>query len=160
MREESAAAGYNTGVVIDVRLRPADPLRIEVPALADRLAQIRRGLTAWLESIGVPDDVIADVVLAVNEAATNCVEHAYLNSEQGVMMVEASVEGDRLVVCVVDHGAWRTPTTEPTTRGRGILIMRAVGDDVDVDNSTSGTKVTMIFDVTEDRPQELGNRTT
>ncbi|MCV7282951.1 ATP-binding protein [Mycolicibacterium flavescens] len=147
-------------MVIDVRLRSADPLRIEVPATADRLAQIRRGLTAWLKPIGVPDDVIADVVLAVNEAATNCVEHAYRGSDRGVIVVEASVEDNRLMVCVVDHGAWRTPSSEPSTRGRGILIMRAVGDGVDVDNSGHGTTVRMTFDVTEGGRQELGSRTT
>lgn len=155
-----AVAGYNTGVVIDVRLRHADPLRIEVPAIADRLAQIRRGLTAWLQHIGVPDDVIADVVLAVNEAATNCVEHAYLGTDAGEIVVEASVKDNRLAVCVTDRGEWRTPSSEPSTRGRGILIMRAVGDGVELDNSAHGTTVRMTFDVAAGGRQELGSRTT
>ncbi|WP_253867558.1 ATP-binding protein [Mycobacterium sp. GA-1285] len=141
--------GTTTGVVIDVRLRPADPLRIEVPATADRLAQIRRDLLGWMEPIGVPDAVGADIVLAVNEAATNCVEHAYRDCPDGVMVVEASAEEGRIVVCVSDHGQWRTPSTEPTTRGRGLPIIRAVGDGVDVCPSASGTTVRIDFDVTE-----------
>ncbi|OBF89769.1 anti-sigma regulatory factor [Mycobacterium sp. 852002-51152_SCH6134967] len=149
-------------MVIDVRLRPADPLRIEVPATADRLAQIRRSLVGWMEPIGVPDDVSADIVLAVNEAATNCVEHAYQDSPEGEMVVEATVEDARIVVCVSDHGQWRTPSTEPTTRGRGLPIIRAVGNGVEVMKSTSGTTVRIDFDVTDDERggQELGSRTT
>lgn len=157
-----ALLGTTTGVVIDVRLRPADPLRIEVPATADRLAQIRRQLLGWMEPIGVPHAVVADIVLAVNEAATNCVEHAYRDSAEGVMVIEATVEDDRIVVCVSDHGEWRTPSTEPTTRGRGLPIIRAVGDGVEVRKSTSGTTVRIGFDVTdaEHGGQELGSRTT
>ncbi|UUO02326.1 ATP-binding protein [Mycolicibacterium novocastrense] len=149
-------------MVIDVRLRPADPLRIEVPATADRLAQIRRDLLGWMAPVGVPDVVGADIVLAVNEAATNCVEHAYRDCSDGVMVVEASVEDGRIVVCISDHGQWRTPSTEPTTRGRGLPIIRAVGDGVEVRRSTSGTTVRIDFDMSDtgDRGQELGSRTT
>ncbi|OBB40409.1 ATP-binding protein [Mycobacterium sp. 852002-51961_SCH5331710] len=136
-------------MVIDVRLRPADPLRIEVPATADRLAQIRRRLIGWMEPIGVPDSVGADIVLAVNEAATNCVEHAYRDSADGVMVVEAAVEDGRIVVYVSDHGEWRTPSTEPTTRGRGLPIIRALGDGVEVKRSTAGTTVRIDFDVAD-----------
>lgn len=114
-----------------------------------------------MEPIGVPDDVGADIVLAVNEAATNCVEHAYQNSPDGVMVVEAAVKDGRILVCISDHGQWRTPSTEPTTRGRGLPIIRAVGDGVEVRRSTSGTTVRIDFDVNaEDRGQELGSRTT
>jgi anti-sigma regulatory factor (Ser/Thr protein kinase) len=148
-------------VVIDVRLRPADPLRIEVPATADRLAQIRRRLLDWMEPIGVPGDVRADIVLAVNEAASNSVEHAYRGDNDGVMVVEASVANGRIVICVSDHGEWRTPSAEPTTRGRGLPIIRAVGDGVQVLSSASGTTVRIDFDVTAPGGrQELGSRTT
>lgn len=110
----------------------------------------------------MPDAVGSDIVLAVNEAATNCVEHAYLNNSDGVMVVEATVDGGRIVVCVSDHGEWRTPSTEPTTRGRGLPIIRALGNDVEVMRSTSGTTVRMDFDVADAQRggQELGSRTT
>lgn len=115
-----------------------------------------------MEPIGVPDAVGSDIVLAVNEAATNCVEHAYLNSADGVMVVEANVDDGRIVVRVSDHGEWRTPSTEPTTRGRGLPIIRALGNDVEVTRSSAGTTVRMDFDVADaDRGgQELGSRTT
>ena len=115
-----------------------------------------------MEPIGVPDAAGADIVLAVNEAATNCVEHAYRDSADGVMVVEATVEDRRIVVCISDHGEWRTPSTEPTTRGRGLPIIRALGDGVEVRRSSAGTTVRIDFDVTdaERGGQELGSRTT
>lgn len=154
--------GTTTGVVIDVRLRPADPLRIEVPATADRLALIRRQLLGWMEPIGVPGDVGADIVLAVNEAATNCVEHAYRGSGDGTVVIEAALDDGRIVVCISDHGEWRTPSTAPTTRGRGLPIIRAIGDGVEVRRSVSGTTVRIGFDLTDVQRggQELGSRTT
>ncbi|AMO59115.1 anti-sigma regulatory factor [Mycolicibacterium phlei] len=130
-----------------MRLLPADPLRIEVPATADRLAEIRHLLVAWLEPIGVPEATVADIVLAVNEAATNCVEHAYRDIDHGTVVVEATIDQQRLVISVADHGSWQAPSDGPTTRGRGLLIMRAVGAGVDVSRSATGTTVRITFDI-------------
>lgn len=114
-----------------------------------------------MEPIGVPEDIGADIVLAVNEAATNCVEHAYRDGDEGVILVEATAADGRIVVCVSDRGEWRTPSTEPTTRGRGLPIIRAVGDGVEVVGSTLGTTVRIDFDVTATGGrQEFGSRTT
>ncbi|MGV0794678.1 ATP-binding protein [Mycolicibacterium sp. XJ1819] len=126
-----------------------DSLRIEVPATADRLADIRRRLSSWLASTQVPDQIATDMVLAANEAATNCIEHAYRGDESGVVQVEAAREGDRVVVCVTDFGSWRTPPRQPGTRGRGMAIMRAVGDRVELDASDTGTTVRISVDVTD-----------
>ena len=77
-------------MAIDACSRPVESLRIEVPAAAERLAEIRRRLAVWLEPIGVSDAGIADIVLVVNEACTNCIEHAYRGIAPG------SIRFDRL----------------------------------------------------------------
>lgn len=141
--------GTTTGVGIDAQRRRADPLRIEVPATADQLAEIRRRLFAWLEPLGVSTTVAADIVLAVNEACTNCIEHAYRGTKPGLMEIEASVSrdghGEQIAVCVADFGTWRTPPTQPTTRGRGLPIMSAMSDDVDLERTSTGTTVRITF---------------
>lgn len=152
------ARGTTTCVGIEARPRPVDPLRIEVPATADRLAQIRRRLLAWIEPIGAPDAVVADIVLAVNEACTNSVEHAYRDSDVGVLQVEASLEDGHIEICVADHGAWRTPSTQPSTRGRGLPIMHATSDTLELSRTSSGTTVRITFDAAG--RQEWGSRTT
>lgn len=130
---------------IDARPRPVDVLRIEVPATADRLAQIRRQLLSWMQPIGVPDAVVSDVVLAVNEACTNSVEHAYRDCDDGVIEVEARADDARIVVCVGDHGEWRAPSDQPSTRGRGLSIIQATSDNVELERSSAGTTVRITF---------------
>jgi serine/threonine-protein kinase RsbW len=133
-------------VAIDARSRPVKSLRIEVPAAAERLAEIRRRLAVWLEPIGVSNTGIADIVLVVNEACTNCIEHAYRGIAAGSIRVEANQAGGQIVVDIADHGAWQTPPSQPSTRGRGLPIMRAVSDGVDLKSSPEGTTVRMKFD--------------
>ncbi|MGE2691763.1 ATP-binding protein [Mycolicibacterium pulveris] len=151
---------------IDAQRRLADPLRFEVPATADQLELIRRRLSAWLEPLEVSRVTAADIVLAVNEACSNCIEHAYRGVEPGVIEIEASVqpdsEGRRIAVCIADFGTWRTPPTEPTTRGRGLSIMAAIGDDVDLERTSVGTTVRINFalDGVADELQRPGSRTT
>jgi serine/threonine-protein kinase RsbW len=133
-------------VAIDARSRPVESLRIEVPAVAERLAEIRRQLASWLEPIGVSSSGIADIVLVVNEACTNCIEHAYRGTEAGPMLVVAQHDDGQIIVDIADHGVWQPPPNTPSTRGRGLPIMRAVSADVDVKSSPDGTNVHITFD--------------
>jgi anti-sigma regulatory factor (Ser/Thr protein kinase) len=135
-------------VAIDARSRPVESLRIEVPAVAERLAEIRRQLSSWLEPIGVSSSLVSDVVLVVNEACTNCIEHAYRGIEAGPMCVEANLVHGQIVVDISDNGVWQPPPSQPSTRGRGVAIMRAVSAEVDLQSSPDGTTVRMKFDAT------------
>lgn len=133
-------------MAIDACSRPVGSLRIEVPAVAEELAEIRRRLTGWLEPIGVSATGIADIVLVVNEACTNCIEHAYYGVDAGPILVDANHDNGQIVVDVADRGAWREPGTQPSTRGHGLPIMRAVSSDVNVMSSSEGTTVRVTFD--------------
>jgi serine/threonine-protein kinase RsbW len=138
--------GTTTCVAIDACSRPVESLRIEVPAVAERLAEIRRRLAVWLAPIGVSNIGIADIVLVVNEACTNCIEHAYRGIDTGPICVEANHDHGQIVVDIADHGVWQPPPSKPSTRGRGLPIMRAVSAGVDVNSSPAGTTVRMKFD--------------
>ena len=144
-------------MAIDAHPRPVESLRIEVVAIAERLAEIRHQLATWLEPIGVSNTGIADIVLVVNEACTNCIEHAYRGVDPGLIRVEANNDRGQIVVDIADHGVWQPPGNQPSTRGRGLPIMRAVSAGVDVKSSPEGTTVRMKFDAA---PQDRGSRTT
>ncbi|MBV9513689.1 MAG: SpoIIE family protein phosphatase, partial [Mycobacteriaceae bacterium] len=148
LRELAPASGYDDDVALVVCRPPLVPLRIEEDAVADRLAVVRHRLTAWLRAIGMPDRRIADVVLAVGEACTNCIEHAYSERPLGAMRVEADVDGDEINISVDDFGSWRTPTAEPNSRGRGLLLIRELSDVSQVDSTGAGTTVAMSFTAT------------
>ena len=54
-----------------------EPLHRVLPAQALQLAPLRREMLRWLERLALSEDAEDDLVLAVNEAANNCIEHAY-----------------------------------------------------------------------------------
>lgn len=117
-----------------------------MPAVAEQLAEIRRRLADWLQPIGVSAAQVADIVLVVNEACTNCIEHAYRDVDAGAILVDASHEYGQIVIDVIDQGAWKAPPTQPSTRGHGLPIMRAMSAGVDVKSSSEGTTVRLRFD--------------
>ena len=77
LRQLAPAAGYDDDVAMVIYRHELVPLRIESDATADKLAGIRHRLTGWLRAADVPGELAADIVLVVNEACTNSVEHAY-----------------------------------------------------------------------------------
>ena len=138
-------SGYDDDVAIVLYRHPGCPLVLENEAVATRLADVRRRLSAWLRSESVPDSLVADIVLVVNEACSNSVEHAYRGREPGTMRIEAAIVERRVAVQVTDSGSWKTPPADPGTRGRGLLLMRALSDRVEVDGTAEGTTVGMRF---------------
>ncbi|MGV0835975.1 SpoIIE family protein phosphatase [Mycolicibacterium thermoresistibile] len=143
--EMAPPAGYDDDVAIVVYRHSFAPLRIEVPATPDRLSEVRARLTGWLDAAGVPELLSSDIVLAVNEACTNSVEHAYRDTEPGRMQVHADLRGERIDLRIVDYGTWKMPDANPRIRGRGLPMMRAISADVQVDPTRTGTTVELTF---------------
>jgi PAS domain S-box-containing protein len=139
------AVGYDDDVAIVLYRHPGPALVIEIDAIPARLSDVRHQLTAWLRSAGVPELVGADIVLVVNEACSNSAEHAYRGQEPGTMRVQAALDDRHIHVKVADSGSWKTPPADPGTRGRGLLLMRALSEHVDLDGTAGGTTVGMRF---------------
>jgi serine phosphatase RsbU (regulator of sigma subunit)/anti-sigma regulatory factor (Ser/Thr protein kinase) len=134
------AAPGDDVALIAVQLLPfaGEPLRLTLPAEPTTLASLRRTLTAWLLQAGATEDEAYDVSLAACEAATNVVEHAY-GPGKAVLELQADVQDREVMVTVQDFGSWREP--RDVGRGRGLDVMRAVMDAVEVISEAEGTKV-------------------
>ena len=104
----------------------------------NRLAELRRRLTAWLAAHGATPAEANDIVLAAHEAAMNAIEHAYGPGDAEIT-VSAAVRGDGIEIAVHDSGRWRDARSEH--RGRGRSIMSALMDDVSVDTGPTGSTV-------------------
>ncbi|SEH52650.1 PAS domain S-box-containing protein [Mycolicibacterium rutilum] len=141
--------GYDDDVALVLYRFDHAPLIIDAAATAPELTEIRHRLTDWLLDNGVVDPAASDLVLVVNEACSNSVEHAYRGRDPGRMHVLAERQGDSIRVRVTDFGSWKIPPADPGTRGRGLLLMRAVSDQVDLDGTPAGTTVDMTFQLPE-----------
>jgi anti-sigma regulatory factor (Ser/Thr protein kinase)/putative methionine-R-sulfoxide reductase with GAF domain len=122
----------NTPVPSELRLRlKADP-RV--------LADVRRILRRWLLDHGAMRDELNEVTLAVNEACANAIEHAY-SPAPAAFELEASATREEVAVVVRDRGSWRAPRGR--NRGRGLTIIEAAMDHVDVNPADGGTEIVM-----------------
>ncbi|OBI55472.1 SpoIIE family protein phosphatase [Mycobacterium sp. E796] len=149
VRALAPASGYDDDVAMVIYRHRPTRLRIESDAAADQLVDIRHRLAAWLRAAEVPNALAADIVLVVNEACTNCVEHAYRGHRVGTMLVEAELTDGRIGTRVTDDGSWKTPAADPGNSGRGLVLMRALSDSMEVRNSPEGTTIENTFRIPE-----------
>ena len=117
-------------------------------ARSTAIAQLRGEVTDYAESLGAPGGVLDNVRLAVSEALTNIVMHAYAGRDPGDMIVEAWCDEDEhLVVRVCDEGHGLIPRTDSSGLGIGIGLMASMADTFRIANrdGTPGTIVSMRF---------------
>ncbi len=131
---------------------PSRFVRTRVFADAGRAAQLRAEFGGWLGGrFSLGPETFNDVLLAVNEAIANAAEFAYVDSPQrGTLELDAAYHAvtDALTVTVTDHGRWRHKVPQPAglqLRGRGIPLMRALADEVGIDPTQQGTRVTLTW---------------
>ncbi|MFI6028076.1 ATP-binding protein [Amycolatopsis magusensis] len=118
-----------------------------VSACAAEVTVLRRAITSWARALGLDDDKVQDLALAVHEAMANVVDHAY-RGDDGPMEVRAWPHQGSVIVVVSDHGSWRTPTPHAegyTTRGRGLKLIKTLADEVAVQAGERGTALRMTW---------------
>jgi PAS domain S-box-containing protein len=113
----------------------ADSFRVELPTQPESLASMRALMRRWLRHLGGEEE-ISEIVTACGEAATNAIEHA---GTGGPFEMSGHIEGRSVEIEVRDFGAWRT--AREGDRGRGLSLMRALMDTVDVTPTPEGTTV-------------------
>ena len=145
VRALAPASGYDDDVAMVIYRHQPTRLRIESEAVAEQLVNVRHRLAAWLRAVDVPDALAADIVLIVNEACTNCVEHAYRGHRVGTMLLEATVADGEVRTRITDSGSWKTPAANPGNSGRGLVLMRALSTAMELDTSATGTTVDITF---------------
>ena len=132
----------------------APDLELTLPARPENVAVARHAIGGFADVLDVPDQTLADVKLAVTEACTNCVVHAYPNGigENAVFEVEADSGDDELLVIVRDYGRGISPNTESPGLGLGLPLIAALSRTVEFrgGSSVTGTEVIMSFGLDED----------
>ena len=128
-------------------------LQLELPADAKMLTRTRWALLGYLEELGAGEDVMGDVILALDEACANVVRHAFSGGPPGRFSVSADLTSDDVTIEVEDHGLGIAPETvrrageevDPeATSGRGLFLIRQLMSSVEVEPvGGSGTRVRM-----------------
>jgi anti-sigma regulatory factor (Ser/Thr protein kinase) len=126
------------------------PLDLAVPAVPWSLRDIRLAVRRWLSAVGAGPRAVADLLIAVGEASTNAVEHAY-GPEGGTVTVHLELQWPDVIATVGDTGRWRRPRGED--RGRGTLFMRNCSDDLRIDHGPTGTTVVIRRGLAEPAPR-------
>jgi anti-sigma regulatory factor (Ser/Thr protein kinase) len=128
-----------------------DRFELELPTNPEALASMRSLLRRWLRHAHGSDQEIAEITTACGEAATNAIEHAGAGGGAPFQLV-GTVEGRAVEITVRDRGAWRAP--RDGDQGRGLSLMRALMDTVDVAPGPDGTTITMRRSLNGSEPSE------
>jgi serine/threonine-protein kinase RsbW len=114
-------------------------VRLTIPAKAEYITLGRLTLTALAGVRPVSDETLHDLKLALTEACTNSVEHAYRDGRAGTVEILYELEPDRLAVEVADQGPGFEVLAEAdggddelSESGLGIAIIRALADEVEI----------------------------
>ncbi|MCW2967514.1 MAG: putative anti-sigma regulatory factor, serine/threonine protein kinase [Solirubrobacteraceae bacterium] len=120
------------------------------PAVGPGVGAIRRRMAALARECGLDERAIGDVALAVSEAATNVVVHAYAEAP-GSIHVTADHAGGELTIVIADDGPGLVPRTDSPGLGLGLPIIASVVRRLEVVTEGGGTQVHMVFDCPSDR---------
>ena len=120
-------------------------VRLTIPARAEYITLCRLALTGIARVRSLSEEVLADLKLALTEAASNSVRHAYTGDEHaGVVEISYELLPDRLVIEVTDEGEGFDPAEERgapeelSEGGLGIAIIRAIADTVEIGKQPGG----------------------
>jgi serine/threonine-protein kinase RsbW len=121
-------------------------VRLTLPARPENVAVVRHVLGAFAEALQLPADLVEDMRLAVTEACTNVVRHAYEGDETGPIDVVIRPDGDRLDLIVSDRGRGIGPSSDVDGPGLGLPLISALADSVELERlPIRGSKVAMSF---------------
>jgi anti-sigma regulatory factor (Ser/Thr protein kinase) len=126
-------------------------IRLTVPARPENVSVIRHVIGALGEALALPAPLIDDMRLAVTEACTNVVRHAY--ESEGTIDVVVRPRGDTLEVVVADEGRGIGPSPDTAGPGLGLPLIAALADNLEIERDRgSGSRLVMRFLRTRNAP--------
>jgi len=119
-------------------------VRLRIPARAEYITLGRLALTGLSRLRELPDETLPDLKLALTEACSNSVRHAYRDGREGVVEILYDLQPDRLVIEVSDDGPGfdyvesEGEDRELTEGGLGLAIIRSLSDEFDLGTRNAG----------------------
>jgi serine/threonine-protein kinase RsbW len=131
-------------------------LKMTIPGRYARVAEVCETCADMAREAGLDDDTVFHIEMAVDEACTNIIKHAYGGEDKGEIEVLCCVDDDKLVVTLHDHGQEFDPNRVPPPKvsgdvediavgGLGLYFMRKLMDEVHFEfDPRDGNTLTMV----------------
>jgi serine/threonine-protein kinase RsbW len=114
---------------------------LTVKSRTENLSQIRDFVSNKASESGISNDEVENIMLAVDEACTNIIKHAYKSYPDGEISIKVEYNSDKLLITIVDYGSTFDPLIVPDpdlqkyyrdgrVGGLGMYLMKSLMDDV------------------------------
>jgi anti-sigma regulatory factor (Ser/Thr protein kinase) len=128
--------------------QPEPDLVLTLPARAENVAVVRHAFGGLGDVMEVADQTLSDIKLAVTEACTNVVVHAYPGRDDGPLGVRATVDEGSLTVVVSDQGRGIVPRADSPGLGLGLPLIATLAESLELGTGPDDeTEVRMTFEL-------------
>ncbi len=128
--------------MINLESKKKNNKELKVKSRTDNLSKIRDFISSNAAEAGIPSDSIDNIMLAVDEACTNIIRHAYKSFPDGEIVIKIKYDDNTFTIIIVDYGNTFDPTAVPKpdlkkyyqehkVGGLGMYLMRTLMDDVE-----------------------------
>jgi serine/threonine-protein kinase RsbW len=136
---------------MDVGVQTQGTVVLTLDARPENLALTRLALAGVAANARAPREALSDLKLAVTEACTNVIQHAYGEGGSGAIVVRYTGEPGMIAIEVEDAGSGFAPGAPSSTSGRngngngmGLMIIRVLTDELEISSTGSGTRLRLV----------------
>lgn len=115
---------------------------LKVKSKTENLSEIRDFVSSKALKAGISANTIDNIILAVDEACTNIIKHAYKLSPQGEILIKIDYDENKFTIMIIDYGKSFEPDRVPRpdlqkyyrehrVGGLGMYLMKSLMDDVE-----------------------------
>jgi anti-sigma regulatory factor (Ser/Thr protein kinase) len=155
MMDRAMSSAGNGGLSHNKSMGQGRVERMHVASEPQCVGFVRRRLRQLLADADYSSEDASDLGIAVSEALANAIEHAGRSADRGVVNIDCAIGPHRADVTVRDYGKqpWTPRIVPPETdedlsvispRGRGLVSMRALTDELEIRHEGDGTAVHMV----------------
>jgi serine/threonine-protein kinase RsbW len=116
--------------------------QLKVKSRTENLSEIRDFVSGNARAADIPEVTVENIILAVDEACTNIIKHAYNLSPEGEILIKIDYDEDKFMVTIIDYGKSFEPDRVPLpdlqkyyrehrVGGLGMYLMKSLMDDVE-----------------------------
>ena len=116
--------------------------QLKVKSRTENLSEIRDFVNGNARAADIPEVTVENIILAVDEACTNIIKHAYNLSPEGEIIIKIDYDEEKFMVTIIDYGKSFEPDRVPLpdlqkyyrehrVGGLGMYLMKSLMDDVE-----------------------------